>query len=123
MIDRHAPSDCLRPPLNETLPTQCQQLQKGYGQCKRGMIDMRKRFRGNRPVGLSTELEGAGSGDATVGTIEEKGYMLYAGKPTQRVRVTSGDEGPNVVPEGYVEVRKKDGVVEVVKRSGELRKD
>jgi cytochrome c oxidase assembly factor 5 len=86
------------------------------------MIDMRKRFRGNRPVGISAELEGAGSGDATVGTIEEKGYMLYAGKPTQRVRVTSGDEGPNVVPEGYVEVRQKDGKIEVMRESGQIRK-
>lgn len=39
-------------PLSEELPIQCQQLKKGYGDCKRGMIDMRKRFRGNKPVGM-----------------------------------------------------------------------
>ncbi|KAM0794985.1 cytochrome c oxidase assembly protein PET191-domain-containing protein [Usnea florida] len=67
--DRHTPSDCLqRPSLFETLPTRCQQLTRGYGQCKRGMIDMRKRFRGNQPVAVSKELEG------------EKGGQLYAGR-------------------------------------------
>ncbi|OCL04392.1 hypothetical protein AOQ84DRAFT_252351, partial [Glonium stellatum] len=91
MIDRHSPSDCLRPPLNSTLPTKCQQLQKGYGECKRGLVDMRKRFRGNRPVATSVELEGSGGGDAGTG-IEEKGYMLYAGKPAAGVRATSGNE-------------------------------
>jgi cytochrome c oxidase assembly factor 5 len=39
-------------PLSEELPIQCQQLKKGYGDCKRGMVDMRKRFRGNKPVGM-----------------------------------------------------------------------
>lgn len=71
MIHRNTPADCLRPPLVDTLPTQCQQLKHGYGQCKRGMIDMRKRFRGNRPISTSTELEGSG-----------KAPMLYAGKGT-----------------------------------------
>lgn len=36
------------------------------------MIDMRKRFRGNKPVAVSTELE-AGA--------DEPRHMLYAGKP------------------------------------------
>ncbi|MCJ1277352.1 oligosaccharyl transferase glycoprotein complex, beta subunit [Puttea exsequens] len=67
MVDRHKATDCLRPPLVETLPTRCQQLKKGYGECKRGMIDMRKRFRGNQPIAVSKELEG------------EKGGQLYAG--------------------------------------------
>lgn len=60
-------------PLAETLPTQCQQLKRGYGECKRGMIDMRKRFRGNKPVSVSTELEAGGD--------PNKGYQLYGGAP------------------------------------------
>jgi cytochrome c oxidase assembly factor 5 len=85
MIYRHKPSDCLRPPLLETMPTKCQQLKKGYGQCKRGMVDMRKRFRGNLPVALSQELEGGGG---------STGGQLYAGKPAfgAAVKETSGNE-------------------------------
>ncbi|KAK3717610.1 hypothetical protein LTR37_005677 [Vermiconidia calcicola] len=74
MVHRNAPVDCLRPPLVDTLPTQCQQLKHGYGQCKRGLIDMRKRFRGNKPISTSVELE-AGGDRKEVG-------MLYAGKGT-----------------------------------------
>ncbi|OCK75462.1 hypothetical protein K432DRAFT_386192 [Lepidopterella palustris CBS 459.81] len=91
MLSRHTPSDCLRPPLQETLPTKCQQLQRGYADCKRGLIDMRKRFRGNRPIGVSTELEGSGEGGATVNGGDA--YMLYAGKANLGVRVTDGNEG------------------------------
>jgi cytochrome c oxidase assembly factor 5 len=68
------------------MPTKCQQLKKGYGECKRGMVDMRKRFRGNQPIAVSKELEGAG----TAGS----GGQLYAGKPAfdSGVKQTSGDE-------------------------------
>ncbi|KAF1995973.1 hypothetical protein P154DRAFT_548210 [Amniculicola lignicola CBS 123094] len=100
MIERNAPGDCLRPPLKYTLPTQCQQLQKGYAECKKGMIDMRKRFRGNRPISLPGQLEtgtfdkGRTQADEKAGTIEEKGYMLYAGRPYKNVEVKrEGQEG------------------------------
>lgn len=43
-------------------------------------------------MATSVELEGSGGGDAGTG-IEEKGYMLYAGKPAAGVRATSGNEG------------------------------
>jgi len=72
MIDRHTPVECLSPPLLETLPEQCQQLKRGFRDCRRGMIDMRKRFRGNAPISSSVELEGSG------GT---KVHQLYGGKP------------------------------------------
>ncbi|KAI9802602.1 MAG: hypothetical protein M1833_001676 [Piccolia ochrophora] len=72
LIERNKPSDCLRQPLVDTLPTRCLQLKKGYGECKRGMIDMRKRFRGNQPIALSKELEGGSGGS---------GPQLYGGKP------------------------------------------
>ncbi|KAF1960924.1 hypothetical protein CC80DRAFT_489154 [Byssothecium circinans] len=104
MVERNSPGDCLRPPLKYTLPTQCQQLQKGYAECKRGMIDMRKRFRGNRPISVQGQLETGAYGkgramadeDEKKGTIEEKGYMLYAGRPYKGVEENSeggNDEG------------------------------
>lgn len=86
MIDRNKPSDCLRPPLVDTLPTRCQQLKKGYGECKRGMVDMRKRFRGNNPIATSVELE-AGESQPT--------GQLYAGKSAySNVKGTDGKEAP-----------------------------
>lgn len=71
MVQRHTAADCLRDPLVHTLPTKCQQLKKGFGECRRGMVDMRKRFRGNQPIsyGLIEEAEQSGAG-----------YQLYAGK-------------------------------------------
>jgi cytochrome c oxidase assembly factor 5 len=71
MVQRHTAAECLREPLVSTLPLRCQQLKKGFGECRRGMIDMRKRFRGNQPV--------------TFGQLEQtdksgEGYQLYAGK-------------------------------------------
>jgi cytochrome c oxidase assembly factor 5 len=61
---------------------------------------MRKRFRGNRPIAVSGQLETGAFGqgrameDEKAGTIEEKGYMLYAGRPNQQVKETKGDEDP-----------------------------
>ncbi|KAK0230855.1 cytochrome c oxidase assembly protein PET191, partial [Armillaria novae-zelandiae] len=40
------PSQCLREHPDE-LPEACQSLRKATFECKRGMLDMRKRFRGN----------------------------------------------------------------------------
>jgi cytochrome c oxidase assembly factor 5 len=70
MIQRHTAAECLRSPLAEQLPTRCQQLKKGFGECKRGMVDMRKRFRGNQTITVR-QLESTDDGD---------GYQLYAGK-------------------------------------------
>ena len=72
MIERNKASDCLRPPLVDELPVKCQQLKKGLGDCRRGMLDMRKRFRGNWPVAAKGEIE-MGS--------DQPSYQLYAGKP------------------------------------------
>ncbi|KAM6495945.1 Cytochrome c oxidase assembly protein PET191, partial [Amanita muscaria] len=44
--DGRLPSDCLKNHTNE-LPEECQSLRKAAFECKRGMLDMRKRFRGN----------------------------------------------------------------------------
>ncbi|KAI9651854.1 MAG: hypothetical protein M1829_002126 [Trizodia sp. TS-e1964] len=85
MIERNKASDCLRPPLVDTLPTKCQQLKRGYGECKRGLVDMRKRFRGNQPIAVSQEIEG--------GSQASSG-QLYAGRPafSSGVKVTDGRE-------------------------------
>lgn len=60
---------------------------------------MRKRFRGNHPVSLSAELEGAsgsGSGESNVKTSgggTTDGGQLYAGKPAfGAVKEISGNE-------------------------------
>ena len=85
MVHRNKASDCLREPLVDTLPTKCQQLKKGYGDCKRGLVDMRKRFRGNMPVTYRS-VEGASDSG--------QGYQLYAGKSAFAggVKETSGNE-------------------------------
>lgn len=50
---------------------------------RRGLIDMRKRFRGNQPISVST-TEGGGSSTS---------QQLYAGKPAfETVKEISGDE-------------------------------
>jgi hypothetical protein len=50
---------------------------------------MRKRFRGNKPIGLNQELDGQGGAGP-----DREVPMLYAGKPAGGggVRQTSGDE-------------------------------
>ncbi|KAK3367047.1 cytochrome c oxidase assembly protein PET191-domain-containing protein [Lasiosphaeria ovina] len=71
MVQRNSAADCLRPPLVDGLPTKCQQLKRGFGECRRGMVDMRKRFRGNQPVTFRQLQDADSTGD---------GYQLYAGK-------------------------------------------
>lgn len=106
MVDRHSPRECLSPPLFDDLPTKCQQLSKGFSECKsvpgprlpllpvthitntdvyrRGMIDMRKRFRGNAPISIP-KAEGGGKKPGS--------GQLYAGKPAfESVKEISGDE-------------------------------
>ena len=51
MIERHRPQECLdNPKLNKDLPELCIAQMKAFLDCKRGMVDMRKRFRGNAPM-------------------------------------------------------------------------
>ncbi|KAI0476530.1 cytochrome c oxidase assembly protein PET191-domain-containing protein [Xylariaceae sp. FL0804] len=85
MVQRHTAAECLRSPLDLTLPLKCQQLKKGYGECRRGMIDMRKRFRGNQPVTFKK---------AEKAEKEGEGYQLYAGRSAfaGSYRVTDGNE-------------------------------
>lgn len=84
MKQRHQGSECLRSPLYDELPTRCQQLKKGYGECKRGMIDMRKRFRGNQTMAVGKQFEG------------EKGGQLYAGGKVVKDTGPKGTEKADV---------------------------
>ncbi|KAJ5181080.1 Cytochrome c oxidase [Penicillium cf. griseofulvum] len=86
MVQRHSPRECLSSPLAEELPVKCQQLRKGFSECKRGLIDMRKRFRGNQPISVSRDAESGKSGNSS-------GGQLYAGQPAyQTVKEISGNE-------------------------------
>lgn len=100
MVQRHTPIECLSPPLKDELPIQCQQLQRGFRDCKRGMVDMRKRFRGNQPVGAGAALENDAGTDGNVlaprqkiDGIGKKPPQLYGGTPAfEPVKERSGDE-------------------------------
>ncbi|KAF3395731.1 hypothetical protein F1880_007100 [Penicillium rolfsii] len=84
MVQRHTPRECLASPLAEELPMKCQQLRKGFSECKRGMIDMRKRFRGNHPISVAKEMDEKKSSSSG---------QLYAGRPAYTtVKELSGDE-------------------------------
>ena len=106
MIHRNTPAECLRPPLKDTLPTQCIQLIRGYGECKRGMVDMRKRFRGNKPIAASRELED-GENAASAG-------MLYAGKGTYEGSGPKKTDGRD--DEGYETYTRNDGIEDIRKK-------
>lgn len=48
MIERNTPKKCLEDPeLKKELPELCLAQMKAFLDCKRGMVDMTKRFRGN----------------------------------------------------------------------------
>lgn len=50
---------------------------------RRGMIDMRKRFRGNHPISMAKDADGHGT----------QSEQLYAGRPAYTtVKEISGDE-------------------------------
>ncbi|KIJ69986.1 hypothetical protein HYDPIDRAFT_79125 [Hydnomerulius pinastri MD-312] len=54
-VQKHGrlPSECLKQHMDE-LPEACQNLRRATFECKRNMLDMRKRFRGNT-VGMNAE--------------------------------------------------------------------
>ncbi|KDQ64835.1 hypothetical protein JAAARDRAFT_28476 [Jaapia argillacea MUCL 33604] len=52
----HLPSECLKNHSNE-LPEECKSLRKATYDCKRGMLDMRKRFRGNNATGAVKSIK------------------------------------------------------------------
>lgn len=51
LIERHTPKECLETPeLARELPNLCIQQFRAFLDCKRGMVDMRKRIKGNGPL-------------------------------------------------------------------------
>ncbi|CAK7232544.1 hypothetical protein SCUCBS95973_008293 [Sporothrix curviconia] len=94
MVYRNSAADCLRPPLSDTLPVKCQQLRKGFGECRRGMIDMRKRFRGNQPAAAKMLLSSPDETSSSDDKGDKEGYQLYAGRSAFGgvVKETSGNE-------------------------------
>ncbi|KZP32907.1 hypothetical protein FIBSPDRAFT_916257 [Athelia psychrophila] len=53
------PSECLKEHMDE-LPEQCKALRKATFECKRNMLDMRKRFRGNQIGMNAAKMENEG---------------------------------------------------------------
>lgn len=74
---------------------------------------MRKRFRGNQPISVSTELEaGAGSGEGAGEGKRAKGGMLYAGKGMYEGTGPKGTSGREMD-----EAEKEEGEFEVFVRN------
>ncbi|CAP67865.1 uncharacterized protein PODANS_1_17440 [Podospora anserina S mat+] len=97
MVQRNSAADCLREPLVDTLPLKCKQLKKGFGECRRGMVDMRKRFRGNQPIAFTKIQKTEDTGE---------GYQLYAGKSA--FAGTRGEtDGTNKAPEDWREAENR----------------
>ncbi|KAI0699435.1 cytochrome c oxidase assembly protein PET191-domain-containing protein [Cytidiella melzeri] len=59
----HLPSECLRDHTKE-LPEQCQSLRQAAFECKRGMLDMRKRFRSNNAGAVAQRIKETGKPDS-----------------------------------------------------------
>ncbi|KAN0124530.1 Cytochrome c oxidase assembly protein PET191 domain containing protein [Russula decolorans] len=56
MKDGKLPSECIKHHLDE-LPEECKSLRLATFECKRGMLDMRKRFRGNSASAAAARIK------------------------------------------------------------------
>ncbi|KAI0285058.1 cytochrome c oxidase assembly protein PET191-domain-containing protein [Russula aff. rugulosa BPL654] len=56
MKDGKLPSECIKHHLDE-LPEECRSLRLATFECKRGMLDMRKRFRGNSASAAAARIK------------------------------------------------------------------
>ncbi|KAI9465359.1 cytochrome c oxidase assembly protein PET191-domain-containing protein [Lactarius psammicola] len=54
------PSECIRSHIDE-LPEECRSLRLATFECKRGMLDMRKRFRGNSAGATAARIKQEGA--------------------------------------------------------------
>ncbi|RCK54818.1 hypothetical protein Cantr_04707 [Candida viswanathii] len=51
LLERNTPKDCLtNPELKKDLPELCKANFRAFMECKEGMLDMRKRMKGNAPL-------------------------------------------------------------------------
>ncbi|PKY45568.1 cytochrome c oxidase assembly factor 5 [Rhizophagus irregularis] len=48
LIKRNTVKECLQPEHAEDVPKECQSIRKSLFECRRGLLDMRTRFRGNK---------------------------------------------------------------------------
>ncbi|KAG0243841.1 hypothetical protein BGX31_010165 [Mortierella sp. GBA43] len=48
LVDGLTPKECLRPEMDHRVPSECIAIKKSFFECRRGMLDMRTRFRGNK---------------------------------------------------------------------------
>ncbi|KAI0254269.1 cytochrome c oxidase assembly protein PET191-domain-containing protein [Lactifluus subvellereus] len=63
------PSECIKHHIDE-LPEECRSLRLAAFECKRGMLDMRKRFRGNNAGATAARVK---EGSASAPTAELPG--------------------------------------------------
>ncbi|KAL9936452.1 hypothetical protein V8E36_004520 [Tilletia maclaganii] len=89
----HSAQDCLRDhSLRDALPDECKGLYRSYVECRRSMLDMRKRFRGNflsapgvttstayTPSNSTSSSEPAGSSGVGAATTSGLGVSPTAG--------------------------------------------
>ncbi|KAF9955325.1 hypothetical protein BGZ65_003463 [Modicella reniformis] len=48
LIDGLSPKDCLHPENEYRVPAECKAIKRSFFECRRGLLDMRTRFRGNK---------------------------------------------------------------------------
>ncbi|KAI9466729.1 hypothetical protein BJY52DRAFT_1233972 [Lactarius psammicola] len=58
------PSECIKNHIDE-LPEECRSLRLATFECKRGMLDMRKRFRGNSAGAAAARIKQEGASAPT----------------------------------------------------------
>ncbi|KAH9978075.1 cytochrome c oxidase assembly protein PET191-domain-containing protein [Lactifluus volemus] len=63
------PSECIKHHIDE-LPEECRSLRLAAFECKRGMLDMRKRFRGNNAGVTAARIK---EGDESIPATEPPG--------------------------------------------------
>ncbi|KAI7817476.1 cytochrome c oxidase assembly protein PET191 [Gamsiella multidivaricata] len=48
LVDGLTPQECLRAENEYRVPAECAAIKRSFFECRRGMLDMRNRFRGNK---------------------------------------------------------------------------
>ncbi|KAK3827523.1 MAG: cytochrome c oxidase assembly factor 5-like protein [Benniella sp.] len=48
LVDGLTPKECLRSDNDHRVPPECMAIKRSFFECRRGLLDMRTRFRGNK---------------------------------------------------------------------------
>ncbi|KAF0457892.1 Cytochrome c oxidase assembly factor 5 [Gigaspora margarita] len=48
VVKRHTVKECLQFENSADVPKECQSIRRSFFECRRGLLDMRRRFRGNK---------------------------------------------------------------------------